>query len=114
MNPAENYILTKPEPFRSILLELQILVEHHVPEAELLYKWHLPFYYLNGTMFCFLNLRKTFVELSFPKGILLHDPQNKLRAGENRKNLRSLRYSKVEEVHGELVIEFLEQMRSHV
>ncbi|HCQ78295.1 MAG TPA: 2-dehydro-3-deoxyphosphooctonate aldolase, partial [Leeuwenhoekiella sp.] len=52
MNPGAHYILSKPEPFKSILLQLQLLVEHTVPEAELLYKWHLPFYYLNGKMFC--------------------------------------------------------------
>ena len=73
MNPAAHYILSKPEPFKSILLQLQLLVEHTVPEAELLYKWHLPFYYLNGKMFCFLNFRKRFVDLSFIYGNELID-----------------------------------------
>ena len=112
MNPAENYILLKPEPYRSLLLDLQVLMEHTVPEAVLLYKWHLPFYYLNGKMFCFLNFRKTFVELSFPKGVLLDDPNNQLTAGENRKNLRSLRYYKVEDIDAEIVIGFLKEMKN--
>lgn len=112
MNPAENYILLKPEPYKSLLLDLQVLIEHTVPEAVLLYKWHLPFYYLNGKMFCFLNFRKTFVELSFPKGILLDDPNNQLTAGENRKNLRSLRYYKVEDIDAEIVIGFLKQLKN--
>lgn len=112
MNPAENYILLKPEPYRSLLLDLQVLIEHTVPEAVLLYKWHLPFYYLNGKMFCFLNFRKTFVELSFPKGVLLDDPNNQLTAGENRKNLRSLRYYKVEDIDAEIVIGFLKEMKN--
>jgi len=112
MNPAENYILLKPEPYKSLLLDLQVLIEHTVPEAVLLYKWHLPFYYLNGKMFCFLNFRKTFVELSFPKGILLDDPNNQLTAGENRKNLRSLRYYNVEDIDTEIVIGFLKQLKN--
>tara|TARA_R110002012_G_scaffold73963_3_gene187958 strand:+ start:407 stop:751 length:345 start_codon:yes stop_codon:yes gene_type:complete len=112
MNPAENYILLKPEPYRSLLLDLQVLIEHTVTEAVLLYKWHLPFYYLNGKMFCFLNFRKTFVELSFPKGVLLDDPNNQLTAGENRKNLRSLRYYKVEDIDAEIVIGFLKQLKN--
>ncbi|MEZ7496350.1 DUF1801 domain-containing protein [Leeuwenhoekiella aequorea] len=112
MNPAENYILLKPEPYRSLLLDLQVLIEHTVTEAVLLYKWHLPFYYLNGKMFCFLNFRKTFVELSFPKGVLLDDPNNQLTAGENRKNLRSLRYYKVEDIDAEIAIGFLKEMKN--
>ncbi|WP_405328874.1 DUF1801 domain-containing protein [Leeuwenhoekiella sp. LLG6367-2.1] len=112
MNPAENYILLKPEPYRSFLLDLQVLIEHTVPEAVLLYKWHLPFYYLNGKMFCFLNFRKTFVELSFPKGVLLDDPNNQLTAGENRKNLRSLRYYKVEDIIAEIAIGLLKQLKN--
>ena len=63
-------------------------------------------------MFCFLNFRKTFVELSFPKGVLLDDPNNQLTAGENRKNLRSLRYYKVEDIDAEIVIGFLKQLKN--
>ena len=112
MNPAEAYILSKPEPYRTMLLELQLLVESTVPQVELLYKWHLPFYYLEGKMFCFLNFRKHFVELSFPKGILLNDTQKMLTAGEGRKNLRSLRYYKVEDIDAEIAIGFLEQLKA--
>jgi len=39
MNPAENYILNQPEPYKTILLHLQILVEHTLPELELKYKY---------------------------------------------------------------------------
>ena len=111
MNPAETYILSQPEPFKSILLELQVIIDNTAPEADLLYKWHLPFYYLNGKMFCFLNFRKRFVELSFPKGFLLQDSERKLIAGEGRKNLRSLRYDKVEDIDAEVLIEFLKQLK---
>ena len=111
MNPAELYILNTPLPFKNILMELQVIIEHTAPEAELLYKWHLPFYYLNGKMFCFLNFRKRFVDLSFVYGTDLDDPDNHLIAGENRKRLRSLRYHKVEEINAEVLLVFLEQMK---
>ncbi|MGK0211575.1 MAG: hypothetical protein ACI9D4_001906, partial [Polaribacter sp.] len=42
MNPAEDYIINQPEPYRSILLDLQILVESTLPEIELLYKYRIP------------------------------------------------------------------------
>ena len=45
MNPAEDYILKQDEPFRSILLHLQIVIETTIPEVELMYKWKVPFYY---------------------------------------------------------------------
>ena len=111
MNPGAHYILSKPEPFKSILLQLQLLVEHTVPEAELLYKWHLPFYYLNGKMFCFLNFRKRFVDLSFIYGNELIDPEKHLIAGEGRKRLRSLRFDTTEAIDAEMVISFLEQAK---
>ena len=39
MKPAELYILNRPEPFRTMLMHLQILVESTIPEADLRYKW---------------------------------------------------------------------------
>ena len=110
MNPAESYILKTPEPFREILLHLKTLIEYSVPEAQLLYKWHLPFYYLNSSMFCFLNYRKTFVELSIPKGIELPD-RDKLIAGEGRKSLRSLRFLSSEDIDEQLVLSVLSQLK---
>ena len=55
MNPAEDYIINQEEPFKSILLQLQVLVETSVPDLELKYKYRLPFYYLNGKPFCYFN-----------------------------------------------------------
>lgn len=111
MKPAEAYILSKPEPFKSVLLELQVLIAHTAPEAELLYKWNLPFYYLNGKMFCFLNFRKRFVDLSFIYGNELIDQDKHLIAGEGRKRLRSLRFDTTEAIDAEVVISFLEQAK---
>ena len=98
MNPAEEYILAKPEPWRSMLMELQAVIKHTVPDVEESYKWHLPFYSLKGKMFCFLNFRKTFVDVGFPKGILIRGFDDVLIAGEGRKQLRSLRYHALEEI----------------
>ncbi|WP_405251475.1 DUF1801 domain-containing protein [Dokdonia sp. Asnod3-C12] len=98
MNPAEEYILAKPEPWCSMLMELQAVIKRTVPEVEEGYKWHLPFYSLKGKMFCFLNFRKAFVDVGFPKGILIQGFDDVLIAGEGRKQLRSLRYHAPEEI----------------
>ena len=42
MKPAEEYILNQPEPFKSMLLHLQILIEGAFPTVELRYKWRIP------------------------------------------------------------------------
>jgi len=98
MNPAENYILSKPEPWRSILIELRAVILQTVPEVEEAYKWHLPFYSLNGKMFCFLNFRKHFVDVGIPYGVRITSHTAYLLAGEGRKNLRSLRYKQIEDI----------------
>ena len=78
MNPAENYILNQPEPYRSILFHLQVVIESTLPEVELLYKYKIPFYYINKKPFCYLNAshKKQFVDLGFWKGnkIQIHKP----------------------------------------
>tara|TARA_R100000935_G_scaffold2644_1_gene7077 strand:+ start:3815 stop:3943 length:129 start_codon:yes stop_codon:yes gene_type:complete len=37
MNPAEEYILNQPEPYRGILLFLQSVIEGDIPGVELKY-----------------------------------------------------------------------------
>ena len=69
MNPAEDYILNQPEPYRSMLMHL--LIEHTIPEAELKYKYKIPFYYIFGKPFCYFNAshKKQFVDVGFGKEI---------------------------------------------
>lgn len=107
MSPSETYILSKPEPWKSILMELQAVIKHTVPEVQESLKWNLPFYTLHGKMFCFLNFRKNFIDVGFPSGILISVHQGKLVAGEKRKNLRSLRYQNLEEVNIKILQEIL-------
>ena len=55
MKPAEEYILKQPEPFKSILLHLQVLIESNFQDLELKYKWKIPVYYINGKQLCYMN-----------------------------------------------------------
>ena len=108
MNPAEEYILSKPEPWRSILIELQTVIKHTIPEVDEQFKWRLPFYSLHGKMFCFLNFRKSFVDLGFPWGVRIDIHSDYLIDGEKRKNLRSLRYSSIEDIDMEVLQDVLQ------
>ena len=65
MNPAENYILNQPEPFRSMLLEAQVLIEQSLPEFDLHFKWRLPMYYSQGCPICYLNVTKGYLDICF-------------------------------------------------
>jgi len=111
MNPAEQYILGVPEPYREIMLHLKSLIEYAAPEAQLKYKWHLPFYYLGEkSMFCFLNFRKTVVDLGIPKGIHLSNSHGMLIAGQGRKSLRSLRFENLTDIDDVVVLSTLTEL----
>lgn len=106
MNPAEKYILDQVEPFKSILLQLQILIEATVPELELKYKWKVPYYYLDGNPFCFLNVSKGYVDVGMRVGSNLKDYYPYM-VSENRKVMKSLRYRNLEDINQNVLIEIL-------
>lgn len=108
MKPAELYILNQPEPFKSILLHIQLLIESTFPETELQYKWKIPVYYLNGKQLCYLNAshKKGYVDVGFWAKNRL-DAYSPYLVSENRKLVKSLRYTSVEEIDGEIMIAIL-------
>ena len=113
MNPAENYILNQPEPYQSILLHLQVIIESALPEVQLLYKYKIPFYYIKKKPFCYLNAshKKQFVDLGFWKGNQIQIHQEHL-VTENRKMMVSLRYQQLEDINEAILIEVLKKAAS--
>jgi len=113
VNPAENYILNQPEPYRSILLHLQIIIENTIPEVELLYKYKIPFYYIHKKPFCYLNAshKKQFVDLGIcrAKQIKIHKDY---LITEKRKKMASLRYKNLEDIDEKVLIEVLKTIKS--
>jgi hypothetical protein len=107
MNPAETYMLEQREPFRSILLHLQLLIVSTIPELELQYKYRIPFYYLEGKPFCYLNQSKDYVDLGFWSAAHLSvHLEHMVTAG--RKVMRSLRYKSPEEINEAILIAVLQ------
>jgi hypothetical protein len=112
MNPAEAYILNAKEPYRTILLHIQVLVEAAVPSVELLYKFKIPFYYIDGKQpFCYLNQSKNYVDICFWHGTHLTRHTDKL-ISKNRKHMKSLRYYTLEDIDETVLIEILEEAYS--
>ena len=91
MNPAENYILNQREPYRSILLQLQVVIEHTISDVDLKYKYKIPFYYIGGKPFCYMNQSKDYVDLGFWCAAHLSVHLEHM-VTEKRKVIKSLRY----------------------
>jgi len=108
VNPAEIYILDKPEPLKSILLHLQSVIERTVPQVDLKFKYRIPFYYINGTPFCYLNQSKDYIDLGFWKGAHLKVHQEHL-VTEGRKAIKSLRYNSLETIDDSILIGVLKE-----
>ncbi len=107
MNPAENFILNKPEPFRSMLLHLQMVIEHTIQDAELKFKWRVPFYYVGKRPVCYLNQSKDYVDVGFWNAAhLTLNVEHMTIAG--RKVMKSLRYKSLEEINDQILIEILQ------
>ncbi|MDX8553171.1 DUF1801 domain-containing protein [Tenacibaculum sp. 1B UA] len=114
MKPAEEYILKQPEPFKSILLHLQVLIESNFEDLELKYKWKIPVYYINGKQLCYMNAshKKSFVDVGFwAKGIL--EDFDIFLVSEGRAVVKSLRYSSVEEINEEILLQVIEEVAKH-
>ena len=109
MNPAENYIITRKEPFKSMLLQIQVLIENTFPEATLEYKWKIPNYYYQGKPLCYLNAsyKKGFVDVGFWAKNGLKDFEAHLHS-EGRSVVKSLRYFSVNDINAPILIAVLQ------
>ena len=110
MNPAENYILQQDEPFKSILLHLQVIIEHRFDALELKYKYRIPFYYLHGKPFCYLNVPKNkgYVEVGFWASAHL-SKHNEHLVTAGRKVVKSFRYKSLKAIDQQVLMDVLEE-----
>lgn len=110
MKPAELYILNQPEPYRSVLLHVQAVIEHTLPEIKLQFKYKVPFYYYKGKPFVYLNAKnkRGYVDVSFMKGYQLKLHQDCLD-GEARTLVKSLHFVSLETIDNEVLIDLLKE-----
>ena len=106
MKPADNYIMNQTEPFRSLLLHLQFVIENTIPSLDLKFKYKIPFYYLEGRPFCYLNQSKGYVDLGFWNASHLSVNLMFLNTAK-RKMMKSLRYKNLEEIDDKILVEIL-------
>jgi hypothetical protein len=113
MNPAEEYILNQPEPFRSMLLHLQVIIENTIPQVELKYKYKIPFYYVEGRPYCYLNVpkKKNYVDVGFWNAAQLTAHVAYMTTAK-RKVIKSLRYISLAEINDTILFEILQDAYS--
>lgn len=112
MKPAEKYIVESAEPQRSIMLHLQLVVLRNIPTLQLLYKWRMPSFYVDGkSPFCFINNTKGYVDLLFYHGAHLTKNTDVLLS-KDRKYMKSLRYFTLEQIDEKVLIEVLKEAYS--
>ncbi|GAA4242294.1 MULTISPECIES: DUF1801 domain-containing protein [Winogradskyella] len=112
MNPAEVHILKQPEPYKSIFLHLQVLIAHTLPEADLLYKWRMPCYYIEKRPMCYLNRSKDYVDVGFWHSAHLSKKWDAYLITEKRKVVKSLRYKTLEDIDDAVFISILKEVES--
>ena len=112
MNPAEAYILHQPEPYKSILLHLQLLIEHSFPDVQLKYKWRIPCYYLGTRPICYLNQSKDYVDVGFWHSAHL-TKYTEFMVSEKRKVVKSMRYKTLDDIDDEIFIAILKDVEKH-
>jgi len=113
MNPAEEYILSREEPYRSILLHLKAMVESVIPEVDMKYKWGIPCFYVQKHPICYLNAsyKGKFVDIAFWNSAHL-SKHVELMHSEKRKVVKSFRYGTLEEINDEILREVLQEVHA--
>lgn len=108
MKPAEDYILSKSEPYRSMLLHLQLVIENTLPDAELLFKWKVPFFYVEKRPICYLNQSKDYVDVGFWNAAHLTVFQEHMTT-DGRKMMKSLRYKSLEAINDDVLMAIVKE-----
>jgi hypothetical protein len=113
MKPAQEYIFHQPEKYKDVILHVCSLIERILPEAELLFKWGVPYFYYKKKPFCYLapNHKKGFVDIGFAKGFQLQQNQEFL-VDEKRNTVKSLRYSSLETIDNKVLEDVIVEARS--
>lgn len=114
MKPAAQYVLNQPEPYKAILLHLQVLIETNFSDVDLQYKWKMPVYYLNGHQLCYINssIKKGYVDVGFWAKDVLQEFDAFL-ISEGRKVVKSLRYKSIEDINEEVFLQVVNEMSKH-
>ena len=106
MNPVEEYILRQREPFQSMMLYVREVIKHAVPEVEEKFSYRIPFYHYKGKPMLYLNVLKgtNYLDIAFMRGTILQNEFPEMKDYNNRKTVRSLQMTSLENMDGERLV----------
>ncbi|GGW71601.1 uncharacterized protein DUF1801 [Winogradskyella epiphytica] len=110
MNPAEEHILKQIEPYKSIMMHVQVLMKHVLPAADLLYKWRMPCFYIAKRPICYIHQSKDYVDVGFWHSAHLTEKWDAYLITEKRKVVKSLRYKSVDDINDAVFISILKEI----
>lgn len=77
MKQVDDFFNDLTEPNKSFLLALKHIVQQHIPQLQLSIKYGLPFFTINGRLFCYFWTHKKFNHqpyISFMDGYRMQHP----------------------------------------
>lgn len=110
MKLTDEYIFRQPEIQQSILLHVISVVKKVLPDAELLLKYGVPYFYYKKRAFCYLahSQKKGYVDVGFARGFKLKKNQEFL-VDENRNTVKSLRYYSLESIDNAILEDVIKE-----
>ena len=88
------------------------MIEHTLPEADLLYKWKLPCYYMGKRPICYLNQTKDYVDVGIWHSEHLSKKWDQHLIAENRKVVKSLRYKSLVDINDAIFISIMKEVET--
>lgn len=99
MNPVEQHISKQPEPYQSIMLYIRSVIKKTLPDVKEKYSYKIPFYNCYNKPMLYMGVLKgtNYVDVAFVQGIILEQDFLELKDYKNRKQVRSLQVSSIED-----------------
>lgn len=111
MNPVEQHIFNQQEPYQSIMLYVRSVIKRTLPDVKEKYSYKIPFYNCYNKPMLYMGVLKgtNYVDVAFVQGILLEQDFPELKDYKNRKQVRSLQVTSIEDFDELMFIELLKK-----
>jgi len=99
MKPIDEYFINQKEPYQSIMLYIRSVILKTLPEVTERYSYKIPFYNIGKKPMLYLNILKgkKYVDVAFVHGIVFEKEFPILKNDSNRKQVRSIQVTSLED-----------------
>lgn len=89
-------------------MHLQLIIQQTLKDADLLFKWKMPFYYVDKRPICYLNQTKDYVDVGFWNAAHLTVFQEQMTR-DGRKIMKSLRYKSLTDINEHVLVAIVKE-----